>query len=429
MIYRLLRIQESSWTFGVAFAGSCLIFFLYRHLSPAKVATAVMFLPSYLGYGLIFARKDPRRCTPFQAALPIPARDIFLAKVFSDVAGFWIASLTVLAAILTSPRAAQKGIALVLLDAGAIVTLARMAIHSIRTGEFNVPRWWRVVVGIGLIAAAGAMYAFTDPTRIPRLVTISVFAICMLGSVVLFCKAWVSLPESFQIAPEEAVALRPPRRKFWLSSFAWLPAARRLLTSGQPLFIFVLAVDASLFGMRPVGAQIFAIVVCWFSIWMTILLIKSRDRWLFSLPISRQMMFLPIVAAPLGILTLFTLAVSEQSLRAKIIGLMFVAAIALMPGFFIRIPTLPERYRVWWAYTRISVMLLTIAGLVWWGIAAGGGSGAIQIESWLGKILPVRLPLLIATAVAVVGVCYWIALKGFCRMEVPPRRLRIQGDQ
>jgi hypothetical protein len=429
VIYRLIRLNFSAGVLGISLGSACFLFALYRYASPAGAIRGVMICALIVALGFIRPRPGTRRYTLFEVALPIHPRSIFSASVLSHVTVSWVTFLTILAAILTSPHKAEAGISLFVLDIGSVVMFAVIAIRCVRAEEIRSPRWWGVVVGVAIWAVVNVMDGPARIASVPRSLAISVFAICMLGSVALFYSAWKSLPESFQIAPAEAVAQKPQRRRFWRPSFAWMPAVRRLFTAGPPIFVFLLFVDASLFGVKSAGAQIFAIAVCWFSIWMTILIIKSRDRWLFSLPISRQTMFLPIVAAPLGILTLFTLVVSEQSLRAEIIGLMVVAAIALLPGFFVRIPTLPERSRMWWAYVRISVMLLTIAALIWWGMEAGGGSGAIPIETWLGRILPVRLPLLIATAVAVVGACYWIALKGFCRMEVPPRRLQYQVDQ
>jgi hypothetical protein len=429
MIYRLIRLNFSPGVLGISLGSTCFLFALYRYASPAGAIRGLTICAVIVALGFIRPRPGSRRYTLFEAALPIHPRSIFSASVLSHVTVSWVTFLTILAAILTSPHKAESGISLFVLDIGSVVMFAVIAIRCVRAEQMRSPRWWGVVVGVAIWAVVSVMDGPARIASVPRSLAISVFAICMLGSVALFYSAWKSLPESFQIAPVEPVAQKPQGRGFWRPTVAWMPAARRLFTAGPPIFVFFLFVDASLFGTRSAGAQIFAIVACWFSIWMAILIIKSRDRWLFSLPISRQTMFLPIVAAPLAVLTLFTLAVSKQPIRTDIINLMVVAAIALLPGFFIRIPTLAERYRVWWAYMRISVMLLTIAGLIWWGMAASAGSGTMAIETWLSQILAVRLPLLIATAVALVGTCYWIAAEGFCRMEVPPRRLGIQGDQ
>ena len=108
---------------------------------------------------------------------------------------------------------------------------------------------------------------------------------------------------------------------------------------------------------------------------------------------------------------------------------MVVAAMALLPGFLIGTPAVFKRCRVAWGYLRKAAMWLMLLGFAWYAVAKLKRWRTIPIERWLAGILPASRPQLAMAAVAIVGACYWIAYKGFCRMEIPPRRLQIQRPQ
>ena len=142
MIYQIVR-RDLDWRrlwFVTAGLGMILLGFGIRPLwFPEKAVSAI------LGSLLMLAVLYPafmfggRRASLFQAALPIPARDLFVARLLSLLGVVWFPLLAVAAASrVAGPGASYFGF-LSLTVAGPIATAGVLALLSIRLRELSAP--------------------------------------------------------------------------------------------------------------------------------------------------------------------------------------------------------------------------------------------------------------------------------------------------
>ena len=228
MIYRLIKFENSSWSFGFDMVVILSAFALFRII---PLHPALMGL--WTGGMMVTFRPSPR-CTLFQAALPICGRDIYCARVLSEVGVTWLMVLAMVAGIQSAHRTAGPGVTILLFEVGAILTLGHIAVYSVRTQELNVPRWWRVVVWAAMmillgVAVLGVSVKNVYAASVSPVPPIYGLAVCALASAIWFGKTWTSFPESFQVAPGKPGIQKSREHKSWLPSFAWSPVLRTFL--------------------------------------------------------------------------------------------------------------------------------------------------------------------------------------------------------
>jgi hypothetical protein len=267
--------------------------------------------------------------------------------------------------------------------------------------------------------AVSALFIQADFDPVPMIFTIQAMAICALACVALFWRTWNATPESFQVAPTEVALQKSRTGKFSLPSPPWTPVLRTLFFSETKIFPVLLVV------LGFIGVSIGGILFIWISIMSGLSRVIRNDQWLLSLPISRQKLFLAIVFIPLAFFTLggiVHVVHSHQTPREGIVDWLAVAAMTLLGVLVIEITFLARRHiRV--MYTLLLYLTSSFAFMylvIHWFLHERGpyASKALPIEVWLAKILPAQLPMLIVTALAVVGFLYGIAYAGFRRAEV-----------
>lgn len=414
MNYRLIGFVEPSWKHGYGIAGIWLFTFaLYVYSSPRVAVIALGVL------GVSIALRPPVRCTPFEAAMPIHARDIYCARIVSCVATTWLMNLAAIAGILASSK--DPRIAVLAIEMGAFITLGQISFPAVHAEEAITPRWWRFIAGAALAIAIGPLIKQADGTYFPAALTICLLAACGLGSAALFWRTWAALPGSFQIASSEAVS-RVRKRKSPLPSFARLPLLRTLFPVSSVGYFFALLI----FGLT--GTQFFGTFLGVFfgslAIWSAISRAR-RGGWLLSLPVSRRKLFLatlsPLASFVLGSVAAFIF--SQQTARATVIDSMVVSGAVLLAVAVLEIPSFARRLYGARFFLALAAFL-ALDYLIWrWFLPPSDehGIGMAPIELWLGKILPAHLPLLIATAITAVGALYCLAYAGFRSIE-PKRR-------
>jgi hypothetical protein len=287
MILRLIQ-RDPAWKF-----------------TPWLTAAAVIAALLYSRYGgsilgamaglivVFFMRAQPhRRVTFFEAALPIAARDLLLARFLSLMALIWLPATAVAAALLLTgngafPASAVAGFAAIVLTLGVILIL------STRDKEFAAPIW----VTMACPAAAAIVLVLTLGLKH----SVPIPAICGVVAVGLGALTWKRVPEAFQCVP---VAVSAPRKDTGSDSpsLPWWPVIRSLLP-WQSAIIIPISLWWVATGM-------------WFFAPMYMMMAYSQSqlttRWTVALPISRRtilaMSILPVLfllgaSAELGMLT------------------------------------------------------------------------------------------------------------------------------
>ncbi|MGA2194322.1 MAG: hypothetical protein ABSH40_03555 [Bryobacteraceae bacterium] len=218
--------------------------------------------------GLMFYLKPQRRATLWEAALPIPARQLFLARTLSRMAMVWIpmmacGSLTMLL------KGAEWSSVGATLACGAGLTLAILLPQAVRVQELVIP-WWLVAMIWAAVAAAGLLTWWL----LPAAVTLTLFALASAGA---FVRIWMTLPLSFQTAPLEAAGGREITRSRSTTALPWWPVVRSLQWASLgflPMIAVLASQNVGLFG-------------CLFGVF-GMEGSRPRTRWLDSLPLSHR---------------------------------------------------------------------------------------------------------------------------------------------
>lgn len=420
MIYQLVK-RDYSWKLGLGLAVLCAAGYLSSYWTVLG-AIAGLYIGTFVGLYLVLVMvvllRPLRRCRLFEAALPIRGRDLFSARLLSDLTLIWPPWLAAAAAILARGEFPGifargeypgSGIAFSAFTVEAVLTFAMVAVQAVRVREFSAPNWWQRVVAA--IAAVAILLCFA------KAATPWILLICTVGSAALFLKKWAAVPESFQIAPAEPISRRVQKGPSLLPSVVWAPALRTLYSWRSLLWVISLAAYG-LVGNAVLGA--------WFLV-VAMAQELRHQQWLLSLPISRQRLFLAALLPPLGSFlaaNLFYLCVSHQPVRIVIIALMTLAAVALLTVLAVEIPSVACLHRIPLVYRVIPSALYLLFLIIFWIFWVRGqarhsfrGMETIPFFAPMEKLLPGNLPLLIVTAVAVVGALYRLAYICFCQME------------
>ncbi|MBZ5726597.1 MAG: hypothetical protein LAP87_16550 [Acidobacteriia bacterium] len=228
----------------------------------------VFLLETTLALGCGMSAAPHRRATLFEAALPIAGRRLYLARVLSLEAMVW---LPVLAGLLVMQfLKPDLSLAPPLVEAASIANLAILLPLAVRVRELACPKWPRVLV-IGLVYSFGVV---AWDLLAPGVVV----AACALASAAVFLKTWAAAPQSFQVAPFEAVdSLAIPQSTQTPPLLAWRPILRSAFWSLSPLY-FLLMLPMAMFGSWFLFYGIFLIQGVSQS--------RQRTRWLYGLPLS-----------------------------------------------------------------------------------------------------------------------------------------------
>jgi hypothetical protein len=263
VILKLAR-RDPAWMFGLVFVGTYLLALLIGNgpLAPGMLLAWAMAM-----FAASMTNLRPQwRATLWEAALPIPARQLFLARAISRGAMVWI-PLIVCGSLTVILKGAGWSSLDATLECGTILTVAILLPQAVRVRELAIPAWlvaaiWAAVLGAGLLAWR----------HLPAAVTLTLFALASAG---IFVRIWMTLPLSLQTAPLEAAGRRkisparsgptlpwwPLVRSYAWSSFGFLPLV--IMLPGSWLFVCI-------FGALALEAS------------------RPTTRWLDSLPLSHR---------------------------------------------------------------------------------------------------------------------------------------------
>jgi hypothetical protein len=219
-------------------------------------------LPLVTGIGplLLLLAAPNRRATLFEAALPIPARSLFLARLLFVLAVVW-APMAALS--LRHPGTA--------LGAGLVLSAASVFILTARVEQFGAPGSWAIAVAAA--AACVGLYQQLGGHDV------AVSALCVAAIAVRLAMVWPRIPSSFQAAPCEprrprAERAGAPTREI---NLPLVPVLRSMLWA--PVVMLALAVFQAAIGMWTYAI----IAACGVPAAS-----RRSMRWLWGLPISRR---------------------------------------------------------------------------------------------------------------------------------------------
>jgi hypothetical protein len=220
---------------------------------------------------LIFCRLH-ERATPYTLSLPIPARQIFLARMLVILTALWfpaiMTSLACMTVDLSNSTAATN-----LLGAAALATLMVVILSSIRMQEMGIPTIYVYIFFSVLLALFWLVQRW-------QFAMAPVLTVCLVTSALVFSFIWRRIPGSFQIAPpeayaEESIRIQTKNRK-------WPPATYRLIhrsTSPMPMFFLMGLMILSR------GILFFPLIVIFVPlVWVHF---RRHISWLWAFPIAR----------------------------------------------------------------------------------------------------------------------------------------------
>jgi hypothetical protein len=218
--------------------------FSWRAAPYLALATAVIWLVVLLSWppphdnGLMpmvfcilgFTGDTQRRVSQYEAALPIPGRQLVAARLIGRLSLLWLGTFAVVA--VTSEFGSPKDI-LTLLLAAACFTLGILAEQSVRVHDAAPPRY-------GFLLGMVPLVILLWPKRGPSEKT--VMAILLAASAALVVRLWMTIPDGFQLAPDKLMRTRRFNMGRWISGRfqtpMWWPACRSALGNwGMVVFV------------------------------------------------------------------------------------------------------------------------------------------------------------------------------------------------
>jgi hypothetical protein len=262
VILKLAR-RDPAWALGLAVIGTYLVVLLIEQGRTAH--DNLLWNEMAMFAGLMFYLKPQRRATLWEAALPIPARQLFLAKALSRLAMVWIPLMVCGWLTMMLKGAEWSGVGATV-ACGAALTLAILLQQVVRVEELVISAWLASAIWAALTAAGILAWWL-----LPAAVTLAIFALASAGA---FVRIWLTLPLSFQTAPVEAASGREIRPGRSGPALPWWPVVRSFPWTSLGFLPMVIMLPGNWFG-------------CYFGIF-AMEGSRPRTRWLDSLPLSHR---------------------------------------------------------------------------------------------------------------------------------------------
>src|ERR1019366_2650103 len=171
--------------------------------------------------GMFWFRSQPQqRATLFQAALPIRACDLFLARILAFFALVWLPVASGAAFLLLARRRAEDAATLVEIGAGFSVLV--LVAQSSRVREIAGSR---MAAGISTTIVWTASYTIWQGQFVPRAVLLPV---CAVVCAALFWNIWRQLPPAFEVLPAKLTRQVSSQGNSAAPAFVYWPILRSL---------------------------------------------------------------------------------------------------------------------------------------------------------------------------------------------------------
>ena len=218
--------------------------------------------------GMYWLQCQPeRRATDFQAALPIPASDLFLARILAFFALVWLPVASGAALLLLARRPVEDAATLV--EMGAALSVLVLVAQSSRLPEIAGSGWASPILAVIVLSTAYPISVF-----VPLAV---VLVACALICAVLFWRIRRQLPPAFEVLPVELTPQFSSPGNTAAPALVWWPILRSLfLYSPLPIL--------SLMFLQPLGGQwLYVAMFCIFPMPAAV----ARMPWPLGLPVRR----------------------------------------------------------------------------------------------------------------------------------------------
>jgi hypothetical protein len=362
------------------------------------------------------------RASLFQAALPIPAWDLFMARLLPLLGLVWIPLLAAVGAGYIVVGRASSFRTLWLIAVGAVATVGALVLLSVRLQELSVHHklFGRLVVATEVVAffvLGGTMAYSVRPG--------TVLVACAGTIAALLWRDMAAMPKAFQVAPANAVAERPSRRWIGFPRPVWWPVCRSMIAR-RPWAMNGLAWSVAL-TLYPMASVLASLMLAGFFVqgWLSM-------PWVWALPVSRRKML------AVGLLSPLVLEAAVQA--AKPAGLIqaaeFVAVALLCTSSHL---VIHNRSRLlagarFLAWTSFIVCFCAPLALAFADIYYGGVSRKYFWRSYTAEHLAAHLAgiplallvLLVAGTLAGLGTLYWLVQRQFEAADfLPPPQVRL----
>ena len=286
MICRLMK-RDFAWSI-VLFSAVLTVPFL-RATRPGPplrsliIVTPILFLTALA--------RPQQRTTLFEAALPVAARDLFLARLFSLLATVWLP--LALYAVVRADWSAGT------LEWAALLALLILLPLATRADEFSGPAWVAPVEWFAGLAIGSAGLYF-----LPAAVFLAIVTLAFAG---VFVRTWNTLPQSFQCAPMEAVAVGRIAVSSKETAPSWWILAWRSLSWFTAIYVPLIAAQFLL------GNVLLAFLFCGSLYSQT----RTRMRWMEALPVARRL-FLLFALVPAVLPMIVAAALATPTLEVQV---------------------------------------------------------------------------------------------------------------
>jgi hypothetical protein len=415
MIYQLLRLDGRTVRLERLFLGVVLGGAGFAVLTgrPSSTISWGMVL-NFLLYALVFSLTR-YRATLFQAALPIPARDLFMARLLPLLAVVWIPLLAAVGAGYVVGARATSIRALWLIAVGAVCTAAGIVLLSVRLRELSAPR---VLANFLLLSAlTGGVVSIFWPGI--------VLAVCAGMIAALLWRDLASMPKAFQVAPADAAAGRLARRWIGFARPVCWPVFRSMFTGqSSGMFIWSAAMLLNPWSSFMAGLMLGVFISRGG---------RTSMSWVWPLPVSRRKVL------ALGLLPVLVLEAAVLAARpAGFIQAVELVVVALLStSFFLAM--------INWNRLRAGARFLVACGLTsclcgpialsYFDISRmdrihqhrfSRSYTAEYLAAHLARIPPPLLLLLVVGTLAGLGALYWLAQRQFEAADfLPPAHARL----
>ncbi|MEO8595337.1 MAG: hypothetical protein ABI759_18590 [Candidatus Solibacter sp.] len=249
--------------------------------------------------------RPEEHAAPLHTALPVRARDLFLARLLALLLVMWLPLATCAAAFAVTGRPAADMVTL--LELGAAASLVILMSQSPRVGQASGSEFAPAIVMVIITAVALPTVHFLEPPAI--------LALCALLATGLFWNIWRQLPLAFEVLPSKeargsaarpslSLAAPPHARRFmplaWLPLIRWAYGWRGIF----PLMMIVMGLGG--------GEWLWAAIFCTVPAQTAL-----RTPWPLGLPIRRGAL-LTIALAPWLLVLLLSLALAPNRQRGSI---------------------------------------------------------------------------------------------------------------
>ena len=285
MVFTLIK-RDPTWKLAMSLAVAMpVLWAAMRSIEGGNVSISMLLVFVVAG-----AARTQQRASLYQAALPIEARNLFLARALSFVMLAGLPLLTVTPFLLLALGKEAWPEALRMLAMVALFLFGAMVNLSVRVREFTSPDWAGYAATLLIVPVLLIYSQVLSPAL--------VLPFAAIGGGVAFAAAWVRLPRSFQCAPLAATGNPEEPAREGIPASPWRVIAR-CISPAKGLGFLPSFLLAAAMGQWQYGILVLSFVT----------LLKSGE-WLTPLPVSRRALL------TIKLFPLFALILSGEALVA-----------------------------------------------------------------------------------------------------------------